>query len=219
MMIDGKMTDGRATSRQLADSAQNIRELRKIVEAFDGCILKQNATNTVFADGSIKAKIMLIGEAPGVNEDIHGIPFCGQSGKLLDKMLLSVGLDRSNVYITNTVFWRPPNNRRPTAEEIALCRPFVEKHIALLNPLIVVLVGSTAVESIMKQDHEKFSMHTLRGRYWRYENCYTTARSDVEIQMTTIFHPSYLLRNPIKKKDAWFDLIRIREKLHMTHYG
>ena len=194
-------------SRKLADKAQSVNELHEIIKNFDGCALKKYANNTVFADGIQNAEIMLVGEAPGMNEDKYGIPFCGQSGKLLDNMLASIGLARSRVYISNTVFWRPPNNRRPTAEEIHICRPFVEKHISLIAPKILIMVGSTAVESLMCVKNNEINMHRLRKHYWEYSNSYT----EKPIISTTIFHPSYLLRNPIKKKEAWFDMLKLQE--------
>lgn len=190
-------------SRRLANSAKNLAELKEIVQNFNGCPLKLTATNTVFADGSEKAKIMLIGEAPGANEDLEGIPFCGQSGKLLNNILLSIGLKREDVYITNTVFWRPPANRRPTAEELSICRPFVEKHIALLNPQVILLVGATAVEALLGAES---SMHDIRAEYRDYKNEYM----EKSIKTAVIFHPSYLLRQPQKKKLMWFDMLKIK---------
>ncbi|GKS78713.1 hypothetical protein wHma_07200 [Wolbachia pipientis] len=120
-------------------------ELRSAVESFEGCEIKKTATNTVFSDGNPNAKIMLVGEAPGANEDLQGIPFCGASGMLLDKMLNAINLDRTKVYISNTVFWRPPGNRKPTDLELDMCRPFVEKHVALVSPQILILVGESHV--------------------------------------------------------------------------
>lgn len=192
-----------SNSRKLADGAKTLAQLKEIVQNFDGCPLKLTATNTVFADGSEKAKIMLIGEAPGANEDLEGIPFCGQSGKLLNNILLSIGLKREDVYITNTVFWRPPANRRPTAEELNICRPFVEKHIALLNPEVILLVGATAVEALLGAEA---SMHEIRADYKDYKNQYM----DKVIKTAVIFHPSYLLRQPQKKKLMWFDMLKIK---------
>lgn len=181
-----------------------LAELEKMVRAFEGCALKKTAKNTVFADGSLGAKIMFIGEAPGANEDAQGIPFCGQSGKLLDNIIRSIGLARKDVYITNTVFWRPPANRRPTAEEIKICRPFVEKHIALVNPKLIVLVGSTAVESLLTN---QINMHQLRHGFYDYTNEYLSS----PIKTAVIFHPSYLLRQPYKKKLMWHDMHRLSQ--------
>lgn len=194
------------SSKELADSASTLADLKAIVMKFEGCPLKKGAINTVFADGSEGAKIMLIGEAPGANEDVEGIPFCGRSGKLLNNILPSIGLTRADAYITNTVFWRPPGNRRPTASEIEICRPFVEKHIALVKPKVIVLVGSTAVESLLGS---KVSMHDLRGESFQYKNDYL----EQPIATTVIFHPSYLLRQPFKKKLMWFDMLKIKRLL------
>ena len=177
------------------DLCNSLDELKKLVEGFDGCDLKKSAQNTVFADGNPNAKIMFIGEAPGANEDEQGIPFCGQSGKLLDNIIAAIGLTREkNAYITNTVFWRPPANRKPTDEEIKLCRPFVKKHIAIINPKLIVLVGSTAVESLLEIETP---ITKLRGKYFDYTNEYLDGQT---IRTTAIFHSSYLLQETIYRK-------------------
>jgi DNA polymerase len=193
-------------AKNLAASCNSVEELKQIVTNFEGCNLKKTATNTVFSDGSAEAKIMFIGEAPGANEDLHGIPFCGDSGKLLDNMLKAIDLDRNNIYITNSIFWRPPGNRRPTPDEIAICLPFVEKHIALINPKLIILVGSTAVSAVMNLSEP---MSKLRNKFFEYENIYLTA----PINTIAIFHPSYLLRQPSQKKLAWRDLLLIKQHL------
>ncbi|MCE2993073.1 MAG: uracil-DNA glycosylase family protein [Alphaproteobacteria bacterium] len=201
IFVSQKITN--SPSRVLAEKAKSLDELRKVVEEFDGCALKRTAKRTVFADGNPKSPVMFIGEAPGANEDEQGIPFCGQSGKLLNIILPSICLKREDTYITNTVFWRPPGNRRPTAEEIEICRPFVEKQIALIKPKLIVLVGSTAVESLLSSN---VSMHDLRNNHYFYENMYL----DEKIQTFVIFHPSYLLRQPGKKKLMWQDMLKIK---------
>lgn len=193
-------------AKYLADSATNLDDLRNSVQKYDGLIIKKTAMKTVFSDGNPNAGIMLIGEAPGANEDKYGIPFCGQSGKLLDNILLSIGLDRTKVYISNTVFWRPPGNRRPTPEEIKLCKPFVEKHIALINPKLIILVGGTAVESLL---NIKSPITMLRKSYFEYGNKYL----ENHIKTSIIFHPSYLLRQPLQKKLMWFDILKIKKDL------
>lgn len=194
-------------ARKLADQAKTLDELKILVENFDGCELKNLATNTVFADGINSAKVVLIGEAPGANEDQQGIPFCGESGKLLDKMISTIGLSRkTNTYITNTVFWRPPANRRPTTEEIDICRPFVEKHIALLDPHLIILVGSIAATSLLGK-HDGIS--NIRKNSYSYSNRYISN----PIAMKALFHPAYLLRQPSQKKSTWYDLIRIQQFL------
>ena len=196
-----------ARARMLASKAKNLQELKAILEDFDGCELKQFAKNTVFADGISSSKVMLIGEAPGASEDEQGIPFCGQSGLLLDKMIESIDLSRTkNAYITNTVFWRPPANRRPTQEEIDICRPFVEKHIALVNPSLIILVGATAATSLLGK-HDGIS--NIRKNAYQYQNEYM----EKSVKMMSIFHPAYLLRQPMQKKTTWFDLIGIKSYL------
>jgi uracil-DNA glycosylase family 4 len=195
-------------SRILADKVNNLQDLRKIIQEFDGCELKKCSQNTVFADGVENAEIMLIGEAPGATEDEKGIPFCGESGRLLDNMLKSINLSRDkNIYITNTIFWRPPANRAPTDEEIEICRPFVEKHIALINPKLLILVGSTAVTTMLGKE---FQISKIRQVYYNYTNRYLNK----PIVTTAIFHPAYLLRQPMQKKTSWYDLLKIQEYLN-----
>lgn len=192
-------------AREIANKATSLEMLKGAVANFNGCGLKLGAANTVFSDGVSSAKIMLIGEAPGATEDEKGIPFCGESGKLLDNMLASVGLLRSkNFYVTNTVFWRPPANRAPTQEEIEICRPFVEKHIALIQPKLLILVGSTAVTSLLGPT---LQISKIRQEYYQYSNEYLAE----PITTTAIFHPAYLLRQPMQKKTSWYDLLKIKD--------
>jgi uracil-DNA glycosylase family 4 len=186
-------------------NVDSVDKLREAVNNFKGCSLKDFAKNTVFSDGQQSAKIMLIGEAPGAKEDEMGVPFCGESGQLLDIMLSSIGLSRKeNIYITNTIFWRPPANRTPTKEEKEICRPFLEKHIALINPKLLICVGSTAVTGLMG---DKMNINTARNNIHQYQNQYLSK----PINTMAIFHPAYLLRQPGKKKDSWFDLIKIQQ--------
>lgn len=193
-------------SRSIADKATSLSELKDFVLNFNGCNLKIDSKNTVFSDGNSSAKIMAVGEAPGAEEDLRGIPFCGQSGKLLDKMFASIGLYREqNLYITNTVFWRPPNNRRPTKEELDICRPFLEKHIALIKPKLIIMVGATAVESLLGNTEP---ITKIRQKYFKYKNIYLGGSIDA----TPIFHPAYLLRQQSQKTLAWEDLKLIKEK-------
>lgn len=194
-------------AQSLANTSNNLSELRASVEKFTGCELKNYAKNTVFADGNPQSKIMLIGEAPGANEDLQGIPFCGASGKLLDKMLAAINLDRSNIYITNTIFWRPPGNRQPTPQETETCRPFTEKHIALVSPKIIVLVGGVAASTMLNSNT---GISKLRNKFYQYTNQYLTQ----PITATAIFHPAYLLRQPKQKGLAWEDLKAIRDFLN-----
>lgn len=194
-------------ARDLADNTKSLDELRIIVENFDGCDLKNFANKTVFSEGPSDAKILLIGEAPGASEDEQGVPFCGESGVMLDKMIESIGLSRTrNAYITNTIFWRPPANRRPTPDEIETCKPFVEKHIALLSPELIILVGGTATTSLLGK---KQNISDIRENYYAYSNQYL----EKPILTTSLFHPAFLLRQPYKKKDTWFDLLKIRDLL------
>ncbi|MHC3897533.1 UNVERIFIED_CONTAM: uracil-DNA glycosylase [Wolbachia endosymbiont of Nasonia longicornis] len=197
-------------ARKLASECGSVDELRSAVKSFEGCEIKKTATNTVFSDGNPNAKIMLVGEAPGANEDLKGIPFCGASGMLLDKMLSAISLDRTKVYISNTVFWRPPGNRKPTDLELDMCRPFVEKHIALILPQILIFVGGIACYSLL--DNTK-TISNLRGRFHTYTNQYLSH----SITTAAIFHPAYLLRQPAQKRLAWEDLKKIREYLDNTN--
>ncbi len=195
-----------SVARELADSCKTIEQLEEAVRNFDGCAIKKTATKTVFADGNYKSGVMLIGEAPGAQEDIQGIPFCGASGQLLDKMLQSIGLDRTKIYISNTIFWRPPANRAPSDIEIATCLPFVEKHIALVAPRLLILSGGTATTALLKKDQ---SISRLRGKLYDYSNGYVTT----PIKTILMYHPSYLLRQPQNKKQAWQDLLMIKNFL------
>ncbi|AFC70661.1 uracil-DNA glycosylase [Rickettsia australis] len=205
-----KVHDNITLARSLADKANNIEELKESLLNFNGCELKKFATNTVFGDGNLEAKIMLIGEAPGSTEDLKGIPFCGESGNLLDNMLNAIGISRkNNAYITNTVFWRPPANRQPTLEEVDICKPFVEKHIALISPKLIILVGSTAATSLLGKNS---GITKIRQEYYFYTNKYLSA----PIQTTAIFHPAYLLRQPMQKRTSWYDLLKIKEYLVNT---
>ena len=193
------------TTRTMAEKCNNLDELRKAVFEFKDLSIAKTASNTVFADGNSGAEIMLVGEAPGAEEDAQGIPFCGASGQMLGQMLGHIGLSREkNFYITNTIFWRPPGNRRPTPEELAICLPFVEKHIALVKPKLIVLVGGTAIASLLDS---KEGITKMRGNFFDYGNRYL----DGITKTTAIFHPSYLLRSPGQKRIAWQDLLLLKE--------
>ena len=191
-------------AREMADNAKTLVELEQTVRDFNGCPLKKTANKTVFCRGNPESKLMLIGEAPGANEDVEGIPFCGQSGQLLDNMLRSIGYDNSNSYITNTTFWRPPGNRKPTPEELEICKPFVEKHIALLNPKLLVLVGGVAIADILDTQE---SVGKLRLKFHEYQNQYLKK----PIKVLCTFHPSYLLRSPGQKALAWKDWLMVKK--------
>ena len=195
-----------AGARQIAATAPDLAALRSAFQAFDGCPLKETATNFVFADGAAGARLMFIGEAPGAEEDRQGVPFVGPAGRLLDRMLSAIELERKEVYITNILPWRPPGNRNPTDSEIAVCLPFIERHIALVAPEVVVAVGGTAAKALLDT---REGIMRLRGRWFSY----TVPGSGAGIPLRAILHPAYLLRQPGQKKDAWTDLIAIRKRL------
>lgn len=199
------LDDAAASARELAASCQNLVELEAALAAFDGCPLKETAISLCFADGNPAAEVMLIGEAPGAHEDRQGKPFVGPSGKLLDRMLACIGLDRSKVYITNVIYWRPPGNRSPTAAEIAACQPFLERQIELLRPRLIVFVGSIAARALLGLTE---GVTKLRGRDYRYQ-----LADGSSLPALVMFHPAYLLRQPAQKRLAWRDLLAIRRKL------
>ncbi len=194
------------TAVELAAAATNLDELRAALEQFDGCALKKTATNLVFVDGNPDADVLLIGEGPGAEEDRQGLPFVGPSGRLLDKMLGSIGLTRADVLISNTVFWRPPGNRTPTPQETATCMPFVERLIELTDPKVLVPLGGPAAKSLLGQTQ---GIGRLRGNWFSFE----TPRMSHPVPATPMFHPAYLLRTPTQKRAAWNDLRLIRRKL------
>ena len=186
-----------------ADKAENLERLKKSIGAIKNCSLKSSATNIVFSDGNPKSKIMLVGEAPGSNEDQEGLPFVGRAGALLDKMLASINLNRKNVYISNIINYRPPENRRPTDEEVNRYVPFVKKHIEIINPKILVLLGSTAMNALIGND---IVISKARGKWIDKE--FGSCKTSVIIT----FHPAFLMRQPAQKKMAWIDLKMIRDK-------
>ena len=194
------------TAVGLAAGADSIDALRVALDSFDGCALKKTATNLVFVDGNPDARVLFIGEGPGAEEDRQGLPFVGPSGQLLDKMLASIGLERGEVIISNTVFWRPPGNRTPTPQEIATCMPFVERLIELVDPDVLVPLGGPAAKSLLGETQ---GIGRLRGRWFSFE----TSRMSHPVATTPMFHPAYLLRTPIQKRAAWNDLRLIRKKL------
>ncbi len=195
-----------ASARALAAAATTVKELEAAVAGFDGCALKATATRLVFADGNPAAKVMFIGEAPGADEDRQGKPFVGVSGQLLDRMLAWIGLDRTSIYITNILFWRPPGNRQPTTAEIAACLPFVERHIALVAPKILVLVGGTSAKTLLNTQD---GIIKLRGRWFDF----TCPGVSTPIPTIPTFHPAYLLRTPSQKRGSWRDLLAIKTRL------
>ena len=194
-------------AQDLVNNIATLAELKQAVFDFEGCSFKKLANNTVFADGNPEADLIIIGEAPGEQEDLQGIPFCGKSGQLLDKILHSISFSRkNNVYITNTIFWRPPGNRKPTEQELAMCYPFVEKHIALIKPKYMLLLGNSAIQSVLDR---RYTISKIRGKIIPYSNKYL----DYEIKVLATFHPSYLLRSPVKKKMVWYDMLLLKQKI------
>ncbi len=189
-----------------AQTAQTLDELRAVLAAFDGCALRDTATNLVFADGNHASGLLLIGEAPGADEDREGKPFVGASGRFLDRMLASVGLDRTRFAITNILPWRPPGNRNPTDMEIALCLPFLHRQIALARPKRIVMLGGTAAKALTGR---REGITRLRGT-WHPLN---VPGLDVPVPALATLHPAYLLRTPSAKRDAWADLLALRRAL------
>ena len=202
----GSSEEALGTARRLATEAGSLEALRAAVESFDGCPLKETATNTVFADGNPEARVMIIGEGPGAQEDRQGLPFVGPSGQLLDLMLASIGLDRQSAYISNVLFWRPPGNRTPTAGEIAACLPFVERHIELADPECLLLVGGMSAKTLLGRSE---GILRLRGHWRPYQH----AGLSRPIPALPSLHPAYLLRQPQQKRLAWRDLLALKHAL------
>ena len=191
-------------AKTLAQSCNSLEELKAALAEFEGCGLKATATNLVFSDGAANARIMFIGEAPGRDEDIQGVPFVGRSGQLLDRMLKSIGLDRTNTYITNAIPWRPPGNRTPSAHETAVCRPFIDRQIELISPEIIVFLGGVAAKEMLETTT---GIMRLRGKWTSFK----VAGKDYKVMPT--LHPAYLLRQPAQKRQAWHDLLMIKHAL------
>jgi uracil-DNA glycosylase len=193
-----------ASAREAARTAPSLEVLRSMLENFDGCALKSTATRLVFADGNPQARIMFVGEAPGREEDIEGLPFVGRSGKLLDRMIAAIGLDRSKVYIANVIPWRPPGNRTPTPQETQICLPFIQRQIELVNPDILVTLGNPSTQTLLST---REGIMKTRGRWFDFD---TGTRV---IRAIATFHPAYLLRSPSYKRMAWQDLRAIAKAL------
>jgi uracil-DNA glycosylase family 4 len=194
------------SARLLAARADTLAALEAAIAGFDGCALKRTATNTVIADGNPAASVMIIGEAPGADEDRIGRPFVGRAGQLLDRMLAAIGLDREGVLITNVIYWRPPGNRTPTTDEIAACVPFVLRHVALVRPKVLVLAGGTAARALLPPGP---GITRLRGRWFDL----AIPGLDQPVPTLPMFHPSFLLRAPERKREAWRDLLALRARL------
>ena len=191
-------------AREAAKNAKSLDELRVILNGFEGCALKATATQLVFADGDPAARLMLVGEAPGRDEDIEGLPFVGRSGKLLDRMLAAIGLDRSAVYIANIVPWRPPGNRTPTPQESQICLPFILRQIELADPDVLVCLGGPSAQALLGI---KEGITKTRGRWFPFQ----TGKREIRAMPT--FHPAFLLRSPLQKRFAWRDFLAIRKAL------
>jgi DNA polymerase len=191
-------------ARQAAKSAATLDELRDLLEKFDGCALKATASRLVFADGNPAARVMLVGEAPGRDEDIEGLPFVGRAGKLLDLMLAAIGLDRSQVYIANIVPWRPPGNRTPTPQESAICLPFIKRQIELADPDFLICLGKPSMQTLLGIQEP---ISKARGRWTMFD----TGKREIKAMAT--FHPAFLLRSPLQKRLAWRDLLALKKAL------
>ncbi len=189
-----------------ANAATTLEALRAALEAFEGCALKATAKSTVFADGNPDARLMVIGEAPGGDEDRQGLPFVGVSGKLLDRMLEAIGYTRDTAYISNVIPWRPPGNRKPTPEEVGLCVPFIERHVVLVKPAVILMVGGLSAKTLLNRSE---GITRLRGRWEEV----SLPGLDTPIPALATFHPAYLLRSPQQKRLAWRDLLAVKEKL------
>ena len=192
------------SAREAARTAATLDALRALLENFDGCALKATATRLVFADGNPQARIMFVGEAPGREEDLEGLPFVGRSGKLLDRMIAAIGLDRTSAYIANVIPWRPPGNRTPTPQETQICLPFIQRQIELVNPDVLVTLGNPSTQTLLET---REGIMKTRGRWFEYN---TGTRV---IRAIATFHPAYLLRSPGYKRMAWQDLRAIAKAL------
>ena len=191
-------------AREVATSAKTLDELREALSRFDGCALKNTAKNLVFADGNPKARVMFVGEAPGADEDREGLPFVGRSGKLLDRMMAAIGLDRTSAYIANIVPWRPPGNRTPTPQESAICLPFIRRQIELADPDILICLGKPSMQTLLGINE---GIKASRGRWREFD---TGSRV---IKAMATFHPAYLLRTPGEKKFVWRDMLALKKAL------
>lgn len=194
------------SATHVAAECHNLEQLRVALENFDGLPLKRTALSTVFADGNPEAGIMVIGEAPGQEEDRQGRPFVGKSGKLLDRMLASIGLDRDSAYITNVVPWRPVENRKPTHDEVAVCLPFITRHIELVDPRVLILLGGASASALLARNE---GINRLRGRWYDF----SSPGLPRPVPAMATFHPAYLLRTPAAKRDAWRDLLQVKKRL------
>lgn len=204
---EGGVSDEQVKSAvELAAAAKTVDELRQALETFDGCPLKKSAMNLVFGDGNPQAKIMFVGDVPGEDEDRQGVPFVGPGGQLLDKMMASIGLDRSAAYLANTVFWRPPGKRTPLAGEVAVCLPFIERLIEIIDPAVLVTLGGPATHALLAQQG---NVAKLAGQWFSFES----ARMSHPITATALHHPDSLIKTPAYKRQTWQNLLALRKKL------
>ena len=204
MLENDKISSNNNMDTDQINKISSLEQLKSYMSDFKGCELYKSSTNMVFSDGNPKSEIMLIGEAPGHDEDIQGKPFVGRSGKLLDKMLEAIELNREKVYIANIIPWRPPSNRRPTDEEIEICLPFIKKHIELIKPKVLMLLGSTATFALLKNTE---GITKIRGK-WVDLNL-----NSISVPTLPTFHPAFLLRQPAQKKHVWEDLKSLKNKV------
>ena len=201
-----------ATNKEIIESAEKLAlasttldDLKAAILSFEGCSLKKTASNTVFSDGNPESDIMLIGEAPGAEEDRTGKPFVGEAGQLLDKMFAAINMNRvDDFYVANVLPWRPPGNRKPTEAECDVCLPFLKRHIELFNPKMIILIGGTSASALL---NVQTGITKLRGKWLEY------SLGERKIPIIPIFHPAYLLRQPHFKKQAWHDLLAVKEKI------
>lgn len=192
-------------AKSIALQVKSLEDLKAAMASFDGCNLKRTAKSLVFADGNPQSKVMLIGEAPGRDEDIQGLPFVGRAGQLLDKQLAAIGFDRTMIYITNVIPWRPPGNRTPTPQETEICRPFIERHIELINPDVILMLGGSSAKTLLKTSD---GIMKLRGKWGEVKT------ENASVKALPTLHPAYLLRQPLHKKLAWQDFLSLKQ--HIT---
>ncbi len=202
VVVADKPIQGAIESQKLCEGIANLDEFKTEIKKFDGCSLKKFAMSTIIGDGfENEPTVMCIGEAPNADEDRAGLPFAGNAGELLDKMLGAIGLSRKeNTYVTNMINWRPPGNRAPTSEEVAICLPFIKKHIELIKPKVIVFFGGSAAQTLTG---EKLGITRIHGKWLDYNG----------IPAMAIYHPTFLIKDPSKKKEAWEDLLKLKEKI------
>jgi len=208
--------EAEANARAAAREVQTLDALHALLKDFDGCGLKATAKNLCFYRGAADARVMVIGEAPGRDEDRAGVPFVGRAGQLLDKMLASIGLSEADTHITNVVYWRPPGNRVPTPQETLICRPFLERQIRLVQPEVIITVGGAAAKLVLDTTQ---GIMKVRGKWGRLDLAGEAGETPAGFDVMPTLHPAYLLRSPAHKRQAWRDLLAIRAKLDQPAAG